>query len=176
MPARCLPRCLYSRQRAKRLEQAPLQPFFPKLSNTGQQYIPDWPIISRKRGKYGAYHLRQRSTGPLQFDRLPWPRSNSSYALLAIVILFVLFFWADLGGLRANLGSRLSGNPNSRVMPVEGPIINPITGIRYVTADNLNMREQPGSDAQVGYILPRGTNVALLGESTRNSMAMFGSK
>jgi len=92
-------------------------------------------------------------------------RSNGSYAVLAIVILFVLFFWADLGGLRANLGSRLSGNPNSRVMPVEGPIINPITGIRYVTADNLNMREQPGSGAQVGYILPRGTNVALLGES-----------
>jgi len=27
------------------------------------------------------------------------------------------------------------------------------------------MREQPGSGAQVGYILPRGTNVALLGES-----------
>jgi len=55
------------------------------------------------------------------------PRSNGSYALLAIVILFVLFFWADLGWLRANLGSRLRGNPNSRVMPVEGPIINPIT-------------------------------------------------
>ena len=92
-------------------------------------------------------------------------RSNGSYAVLAIVILFVLFFWADLGGLRANLGSLLRGNPNSRVMPVEGPIINPITGIRYVAADNLNMREQPGSGAQVGYILPRGTNVALLGES-----------
>jgi hypothetical protein len=91
--------------------------------------------------------------------------SNGSYALLGIVILFVLFFWADLGGMRANLGSWLRGNLNSRVMPVEGPIINPITGIRYVTADNLNMREQPGSDAQVGYILPRGTNVALLGES-----------
>ena len=99
------------------------------------------------------------------------PRSNGSYALLAIVILFVLFFWADLGGLRANLDSWLRGNPNSRVMPhsrvmpVEGSIINPITEIRYVTADNLNMREQPGSDAQAGYILPRGTKVALLGES-----------
>jgi uncharacterized protein YgiM (DUF1202 family) len=92
-------------------------------------------------------------------------RSNGSYALLAVVILFVLFFWADLDWLRANLGSRLRGNPNSRVMPVEGPIINPITEIRYVTADNLNMRERPGSDAQVGYILPRGTRVALLGES-----------
>ena len=91
--------------------------------------------------------------------------SNSGYALLAVVILFVLFFWADLGGLRATLGSWPRGNTNSRVMPVEGPIINPITDIRYVIADNLNMREQPGSDAQVGYILPRGTKVALLGES-----------
>jgi hypothetical protein len=67
-------------------------------------------------------------------------RSNGSYALLAIVILFVLFFRADLGGMRANFGSWLRGNPNSIVMPVEGPIINPITEIRYVTADNLNMR------------------------------------
>jgi hypothetical protein len=55
--------------------------------------------------------------------------------------------------------------PNSRVMPVEGSIITPITEVRYVTADNLNMREQPGYNAQASYILPRGTNVALLGES-----------
>jgi hypothetical protein len=109
-------------------------------------------------------------------------RSNGSYALLAIVILFVLFFWADLGWLRADFDSRLRGNPNSsvmpnsRVMPVEGSIINPITGVRYVTADNLNMREQPGFYAQASYILPRGTKVALLGESHQNSMAMFGSK
>ena len=93
------------------------------------------------------------------------PRSNGSYALLAVVILFVLFFWADLDWLRATLGSWPRGNTNSRVMPVEGPIINPIIDTRYVIADNLNMREQPSSGAQVGYILPRGTEVALLGES-----------
>jgi SH3 domain-containing protein len=112
-------------------------------------------------------HIIYDNDQPGHYNSTDYPgsRSNSSYALLVIVILFVLFFWADLGGLRANLGSWLRGNPNSRVMPVEGPIINPITGIRYVTADNLNMREQPGSGAQVGYILPRGTNVALLGES-----------
>jgi Bacterial SH3 domain len=92
-------------------------------------------------------------------------RSNGSYALLAIVILLVLFFWADLGWLRSNLDSRLRGNPNSRVMPVERPIINSITEIRYVTADNLNMREQPANNAQASYILPRGTKVELLGES-----------
>jgi Bacterial SH3 domain len=102
---------------------------------------------------------------------------NGSYALLIIVILFVVFFWADLGWLIANLDSRLRGNPdstvapnskvmpNSRVMPVERSIITPITEVRYVTADNLNLREQPGIYAQAGYILPRGTEVALLGES-----------
>jgi hypothetical protein len=97
--------------------------------------------------------------------------SNSGYALLAIVILLVLFFWGDLGWLRANFDSRLRGNPNSsvmpnsRVIPVEGSTINPITSVRYVIADNLNMREQPGFYAQASYILPRGTEVALLGES-----------
>ena len=92
-------------------------------------------------------------------------RSNGSYALLAIVILLVLFFWADLGWLRSNLDSRLRSNTNSRVMPVERPIINSITEIRYVTVDNLNMREQPANNAQASYILPRGTKVEFLGES-----------
>ena len=103
-------------------------------------------------------------------------RSNGSYAVLAIVILFVLFFWADLGGLRANLGSRLRGNPNSRVTPVERPIINSITGIRYVTVDNLNMREQPASGAQAAIFCPEELTSRFLGNHTRNSMAMFGSK
>jgi hypothetical protein len=147
------------------------------LSNTGQQYISDWPIISQEINQIGKErnmaHIIYDNDQPGHYNSTGdyGPRSNGSYALLAIVILFVLFFWADLGGLRANLGSWLRGNPNSRVMPnsriipVEGSAINPITGVRYVIADNLNMREQPGSDAQVGYILPRGTNVALLGES-----------
>jgi hypothetical protein len=26
-----------------------LQVFFPKFSNTGQQYIPDWPIVSAEK-------------------------------------------------------------------------------------------------------------------------------
>jgi hypothetical protein len=99
--------------------------------------------------------------------------SNNSYALLAIVILLVLFFWVDLCWLRANFDSRLKGNPNSsvmpnsRVIPVEGSTINPIAGARYMIADNPNMREQPGFYAQASNILPRGTEVALLGESHR---------
>jgi uncharacterized protein YgiM (DUF1202 family) len=93
------------------------------------------------------------------------PSFNGSYALLAIVILLVLFFWTDLPRLRSNLGFWLRDNPNSMTIPVQGSIIRRITEIRYVTADNLNMREKPGNDAQVSYILPRGTKVAFLGES-----------
>jgi hypothetical protein len=88
------------------LERAPLQPFFLKLSNTGQRYIPDWSIISSEKREIWrisftttinrAITIRQVTNGY---------RSNGSYALLAIVILFVLFFWADLGEMRANFGS-----------------------------------------------------------------------
>jgi hypothetical protein len=99
-------------------------------------------------------------------------RSNGSYALLAIVILFVLFFWADLGWMRGNLDSWLRGNRNSTVQSrnstverVEGSRITSIAEIRHVTVDNLNLREQPGNDAQASYTLPRGTQVALIGES-----------
>jgi Bacterial SH3 domain len=99
-------------------------------------------------------------------------RFNGSYALIAIVILFVLFFWADLGWLRGNLDSWLRGNRNSTVQSrnstvqrVEGSRITSIAEIRHVTVDNLNLREQPGNDAQASYTLPRGTQVALLGES-----------
>lgn len=92
-------------------------------------------------------------------------RSNGSYALLAIVILFVLFFWADLGWMRGNLDSLMRGSRNSTAQPIEDSRIRPITEIRQVTADRINMREQPGNDARVSWILPRGTKVALLGES-----------
>jgi hypothetical protein len=92
-------------------------------------------------------------------------RSNGSYALLAIVILFALFYWADPGWLRGNLDPWLNGRSNSRVMTAEGPIARSNAQIRRVTADSLNLREQPGNDARASYILPRGTNVELLGES-----------
>jgi hypothetical protein len=108
--------------------------------------------------------------------------SNNSYALLAIVILLVLFFWVDLGWLRANFDSGLRDNPNSsvmpnsRVIPVEGSTINPITGVRYVIADNLNVREQPGFYAQASYILLRGVESRFSENHIGNSIAMFGSK
>jgi hypothetical protein len=50
-------------------------------------------------------------------------------------------------------------------MTAEGPIARPNAQIRRVNADSLNLREQPGNDARASYILPRGANVELLGES-----------
>jgi Bacterial SH3 domain len=81
------------------------------------------------------------------------------------VILLVLFFWTDLPRLLGNLDFWLRDNRNSTVQPVEGSRMPPITEIRRVAADGLNLREQPGNNAQASYILPRGTQVVLLGES-----------
>jgi hypothetical protein len=78
-----------------------------------------------------------------------------------------LFFWTDLPRLRSNLGYWLRDNPNSMTIPVQGSAIGHMTETRYVTVDNLNMREKPGIDAPTSYSLPRGTRVALLGESHR---------
>jgi hypothetical protein len=96
---------------------------------------------------------------PTYYDSAGYNRSrfNGSNALIAIVILFVLFYLANQPWSR--------GYRSSTTQPVEASTINSIPEIRYVTADNLFMREQPGYDAQVRYILPRGTKVMLLGAS-----------
>src|SRR6185503_8547715 len=86
------------------------------------------------------------------------PRFNSSLALLVIVILLLMLFWGDLPWLRRNLNAVL-------IPPVQGSITRPLTDIRYVTADNLNLREEPSPAARASYLLRRGTKVALLGES-----------
>ena len=85
------------------------------------------------------------------------PRFNGGNALIAIVILFALFYFANQSWSR--------GHRSSTAQSVEDSKINPIRETRYVTADNLIMREQPGYDAQVSYILHRGTKVMLFGES-----------
>jgi uncharacterized protein YgiM (DUF1202 family) len=97
------------------------------------------------------------------------PRYNGGYVLLTIIILLILFFWGDLPRLRNNLAYWLTGNPNSTILPVEAAITRNNTDIRYVTADNLNLREEPSNLARSSYILPRGTKVALLGESHQES-------
>ncbi len=86
------------------------------------------------------------------------PRFNGSLALLVIVILLLMLFWGDLPWLRRNLNAVL-------IPPVQGSITRPSTDIRYVTADNLNLREEPSPAARASYLLRRGTQVALLGES-----------
>ena len=88
------------------------------------------------------------------------PRFNGSFALLVIVILLLMLFWGDLPWLRRNL------NTVSRPA-VQGSITRPLTNIRYVTADNLDLRDEPSQAARASYILPRGTKVVLLGKSQR---------
>jgi uncharacterized protein YgiM (DUF1202 family) len=93
------------------------------------------------------------------------PRYNGGFFLLLVVILLLLFFWTDLPRLRNNLDYWLSGNSNSAILPVKDSVTGNNTEIRYVTADNLNLREQPSELARATYQLPRGTKVALLGNS-----------
>lgn len=94
-------------------------------------------------------------------------RPNGGYALLAIIIVFVLFFGIDPGWLRINFNNWQQSNRNSMLQPVEGSRMRLMTDIRHVTVDSLNLREQPSNDGQVSYILPRGTSVAILGQSHR---------
>jgi uncharacterized protein YgiM (DUF1202 family) len=93
------------------------------------------------------------------------PRYNGGSFLLLVVILLLLFFWADLPRLRNNLDHLLTGGSNSAILPVKDSAPGNPPEIRYVTADNLNLREQPSELARASYQLPRGTKVALLGNS-----------
>ncbi len=87
---------------------------------------------------------------------------NGGLALLAGVILVVLLYSVDL--------SRLRGDLNAAIRPAAGDITTRgYADRRYVDADNLNMREQPTSGARVKFVLPRGTNVTLLGDSQQNN-------
>lgn len=98
-------------------------------------------------------------------------RANGRFALLAILLLLVLFFWTDLWQVRSRLASLLMSEPTSvsepiiRIPPAEAPIVKPVTEARNVTTDNVNMRAQPNNVAKVIQTLPRGTRVAFLGES-----------
>ena len=90
---------------------------------------------------------------------------NGSYLLLIIIALLLLFFWADLPRLGNNVNGWLRGNPNSTSLPVEGSITRENTGIMYVIAESPSLRAEPSNLARVSYLLPRGSKVALLGES-----------
>ncbi len=92
------------------------------------------------------------------------PRYSGGLFLLLVVIL-LLFFWADLPRLSNNIDHLLTGGSNSAILPVKDSAPGNHTEIRYVTADNLNLREQPSELARASDQLPRGTKVALLGNS-----------
>jgi hypothetical protein len=77
---------------------------------------------------------------------------------LALIFLILLILWYNepwAGAVVTPSGTR----------SVEGALFRPFGDVRFVAADNLNMRVRPNNYAEVTYILPRGTRVALLGES-----------
>lgn len=97
------------------------------------------------------------------------PRHHGGFFLSLVIILLLLFFWADLPRLRNNLAYWLTGDTHSTIFPVKDSVTGNNTEIRYVTADNLNLREQPSELARASYQLPRGTKVVLLGDSHQES-------
>lgn len=103
------------------------------------------------------------------FNNPRYNRYNGGFFFLIVIIFLLLFFWTDLPQLRNSLDHWLSGTPFFTILPVELSVTGNNTEIRYVTADNLNLREQPSERARASYLLPRGTKVALLGDSHRES-------
>ncbi len=76
--------------------------------------------------------------------------------LLAVVFLLLLLFWSRNPGVFRNVDATVS--------PLNSVVLEPVADVKYVVADNLNMRQRPREDSQISYVLPRGTEVSLLGE------------
>lgn len=124
-------------------------------------------IGNRRRRAY-AYRddpVEWADDDPFDHDVFVYPtyyisRSSGGAALAVVAILLILLAWIVLSS--QTTGSRLS------VIPKEPPIARDPTNARYVTVDELNLREGPSNRFAVSYILPRGTWVILLGEAHRD--------
>ncbi|MBI1762371.1 MAG: SH3 domain-containing protein [Acidobacteria bacterium] len=109
--------------------------------------------------------------GPSYYDSGGYnhPRYTGGTVLLAIVILLMFFFWADLAPLRNNLSNWISGNHNPTALPAETSRTGNNTATWHVTADNLALRKKPSRLARASYALPRGTKVVLLGNTQQET-------
>lgn len=116
-------------------------------------------------------HLIYDNERPSDFDSGSFNNSRYSggFFLLLVIVMLLLFFWSDLPRLRNNIDHWLTGDPPTTILPVRDSVTGNNTEIRYVTADNLNLREQPSELARASDLLPRGTKVALLGDSYQES-------
>ena len=87
-------------------------------------------------------------------------RPGGVLALAAVVVLLILLIW--------NLLPSRTASSRVAVAPMEQPTAQYLTNTRFVTVDELNLREGPGGRFVASYILPRGTEVTLLGEAYRD--------
>ncbi len=83
------------------------------------------------------------------------------FGTLLVIFLILLLLWSN-GYLP------ISASEVSLIRPITDiRVVPPPTGVRYVVAESLNLREEPGNAAYVNEILGRGTRVVLLGERHR---------
>ena len=111
----------------------------------------DRPLNRRTSARHYYYH-DSRHTGGVT--------SAAVAALVAVVVVLILQVWNPL--------SSQTASTRTAVAEKEPLISRAPTNTRYVTADDLNLREDPSNWAVVSYILPRGTEVTLLGEAHRD--------
>ncbi|MFN0119805.1 MAG: SH3 domain-containing protein, partial [Blastocatellia bacterium] len=90
------------------------------------------------------------------------PGFDRGSAAILIIIAIILLFGTDRLWRAVNLNSMT-------IPPAQGLMSRPAPEIRYVSAGNLNLREEPGNSARASHLLPRGTPVTLLSESRQDS-------
>ncbi len=80
---------------------------------------------------------------------------------LALIFLVLLVLWNNEPGVE------VASTPlvNQIARKSEGILLAPVVDVKYVAADNLNMRVKPDNYADVSYVLPRATRLELLGEA-----------
>jgi len=111
----------------------------------------DRPFNHRASARH-YYYYNSRHTGR--------GASAAVAALVAVVVVLILQVWNPL--------SSQTGSAGTAVAEREPLISRAPTNTMYVTADDLNLREDPSNWSVVSYILPRGTEVTLLGEAHRD--------
>jgi len=111
----------------------------------------DRPFNHRASARHYYYHNSRHIGGGA---------SAAVAALVAVVVVLILQVWTPL--------SSQTASTRTAVAEMEPPISRDPTNTRLVTADDLNLREDPSNWSEASYILPKGTEVTLLGEAHRD--------
>lgn len=116
----------------------------------------------------------------IEYDERDYGNSGGSRlgggGIAAAIILLLLILYLS-GYLPWFTGSTTAFRPGTiSTTPVQPGVITtaptrevfvPSGALSYVVADNLYMRQGPGNSSPATYILPRGTQVTLIGETYR---------